>query len=100
MWLLGFELRPFRREVSALTHWTISPASMEVFTLVSGFLSGGLSEPVLLREIPKLRTYVWSHPGNPSDAGVGKHPKMLGIHPKMQEYLSPTLYITGLQKSI
>ena len=28
MWLLGFELRTFRRAVSALTHWAISPASL------------------------------------------------------------------------
>jgi hypothetical protein len=26
MWLLGFELRTFRRAVSALNHWAISPA--------------------------------------------------------------------------
>ena len=26
MWLLGFELRTYRRAVSALTHWAISPA--------------------------------------------------------------------------
>jgi hypothetical protein len=26
MWLLGFELRPFGRAISALTRWAISPA--------------------------------------------------------------------------
>jgi hypothetical protein len=26
MWLLGFELRTFRRAVSVLNHWAISPA--------------------------------------------------------------------------
>jgi hypothetical protein len=31
MWLLGFELRTFRRAVSALNHWAISPAPSYVF---------------------------------------------------------------------
>lgn len=36
---------------------------------------------------------VWSHPGNSIDTGGG-------MNLKMQEYLFPALYITGLQKSI
>jgi hypothetical protein len=31
MWLLGFELRTFRKAVSALTHWAISPAQVSTF---------------------------------------------------------------------
>ena len=36
MWLLGFELRTFRRAVSALTCWAISPAPDIDLTLVPG----------------------------------------------------------------
>jgi hypothetical protein len=31
MWLLGIELRTFRRAVSALNHWAISPAPRKDF---------------------------------------------------------------------
>jgi hypothetical protein len=31
MWLLGIELRTFRRAVGALNHWAISPAPREEF---------------------------------------------------------------------
>jgi hypothetical protein len=40
MWLLGFELRTFRRAVSALNLWAISPAPSVFFynLLLSGIL--------------------------------------------------------------
>ena len=34
MWLLGFELRPFRRAVGALNHWAISPTPLNFFSTV------------------------------------------------------------------
>ena len=41
MWLLGFELRTFRRTVGALNHWAISPAPFLLFIVeVWGFSLG------------------------------------------------------------
>jgi hypothetical protein len=38
MWLLGFELRTFRRAVSALNHWAISPAPYGSFNTTASVL--------------------------------------------------------------
>jgi hypothetical protein len=35
MWLLGFELKTFRRAVSALNHCAISPARSDIFNTVN-----------------------------------------------------------------
>jgi hypothetical protein len=39
MWLLEFELRTFRRAVSALTCWAISPALQDIFLIDVGAFS-------------------------------------------------------------
>jgi hypothetical protein len=50
MWLLGFELRTFRRAVSALNHWDISPA-LNFFLRKQNYASWGFSIRKVKNEI-------------------------------------------------
>jgi len=43
MWLLGFELRTSGRTVSALNHWAISPALVELFLMAALVLPSRLT---------------------------------------------------------